>query len=292
MKTNITLNARPLFRALYVLLFMCTAFLAMPRPASAQIYVSQFTPGVVGEYDEKTGEVINASFITGLTGPNEIILKGDDLLIAEVGGVVGKYNAKTGAAISQSFITGTNFVPVGLAVSGEDLFVASAGDGTVGKYNVNTGKAIKLGLITGLPTGPGGDVVFGLGVLGADLFVTNTSANAVVKFNARTGKAIGTPLDLAEPYGIAFHAGKIFVCSTSSDAIAEYTDTGKLVNANFITGLEVPFLITILGDTLFVTEAGLGAVGTYNVKTGAVINLGFVSGLNDPVGIAVKAQSK
>jgi hypothetical protein len=122
--------------------------------------------------------------------------------------------------------------------------------------------------------------------------VTNTSANAVVKFNARTGKAIGTPLDLAEPYGIAFHAGKIFVCSTSSDAIAEYTDTGKLVNANFITGLEVPFLITILGDTLFVTEAGLGAVGTYNVKTGAVINLGFVSGLNDPVGIAVKAQSK
>jgi hypothetical protein len=292
MKTNITLNARPLFRALYVLLFMGTAFLAMPRSASAQIYVSEYTAGVVGEYDEKTGEVINASFITGLSGPNQIILKGDDLLIAEIGGVVGKYNAKTGAAISQSFITGSNFVPVDLALSGEDLFVANAGDGTVGKYNVNTGKAIKLGVITGLPAGQGGNVVFGLGVLGADLFVTNTDANAVIKFNARTGKAIGSPLEVAEPYGIALHGGKIFVSSAISGTIAEYTDTGKLVNATFVTGLNRPFLIAILGETLFVADSGLGAVGKYNAKTGAVINAGFVSGLTDPVGIAVKAQSK
>jgi hypothetical protein len=119
--------------------------------------------------------------------------------------------------------------------------------------------------------------------------VTNTDDNALIKFNARTGKAIGSPVDVAEPYGIAFHGGKIFAGSASSGTIAEYTNTGKLVNANFITGLAMPFQIAIFGDTRFVTEGAAGAVGKYDAKTGAVINAAFVSGLSDPVGVAVKS---
>jgi hypothetical protein len=38
---SITLDAGPLLRALYVLLITCTALLAMPSRAGAQIYVSQ-----------------------------------------------------------------------------------------------------------------------------------------------------------------------------------------------------------------------------------------------------------
>jgi hypothetical protein len=305
MKANNTLNARPLLRAFYVVLVTCTALLAMPKRADAQVYVSQFITGIVSEYDEKTGDVINAGFITGLAGPNVIIRSGDTLFIAEVfnpdpngvGGVVGKYDAKTGSAISQSFITGTDFVPVGLALSGDTLFVASAGvgtiEGTIGKYDAKTGKAIDTSFITGLPAGPVGEVIFGLGLSGDNLFVTNNQDNALIEFNAKTGKAIGSPVDVATPYGIGFYGGKIFVASEESGTIAEYTRTGELINANFITGLGQPFQIAIVGDTLFVADGSAATVGKYDAKTGAAINAAFISGLfTEPVGIAVKAQTK
>ena len=112
----------------------------MQKHVQAQVYISLVGDGVVSEYDEVTGQLINANFITGLSQPNELVLSGEVLFVANRGGSVGKYDAKTGAAISQSFITGTNFQPVGLALSGDDLFVANEADGTVGKYNAQTGK--------------------------------------------------------------------------------------------------------------------------------------------------------
>jgi WD40 repeat protein len=286
MKANITLNARPLLRALYVVLITCTALLAMPKRADAQVYVSLVLAGVVSEYDEKTGEVINASFITGLSGPNELVLAGEDLYIANDGGSVGKYNAKTGAAISQSFITGADLVPVGLALLGDDLFVASA-DGSVGKYNAKTGTAINADFISGLPSGP----VCGLGKLGDILFVAN-NAGTVGKYNDKTGKSLGG-FDVESPYGIAFLGDKLFVGSSSTGTIAEYNaKTLKVINASFITGLSGPWQIAVLDDKLFVTNAGLGTIGEYSAKTGKVINAAFISIPSESVGIAVKAQSK
>jgi hypothetical protein len=41
-----------------------------------------------------------------------------------------------------------------------------------------------------------------------------------------------------------------------------------------------------------VTNGGTGRVGEYNAKTGKVINAAFISVPSEPVGIAVKAQSK
>jgi hypothetical protein len=113
MKTIITSNSRPLRRALfYTLLLGIAALWAMPRSARAQLYVSQFGSG------------------PGNTG------------------IVGEYNTSTGAAIS-SFtpITGLN-ESYGLAVLGNDLFVANIpmppGIFTlqVGEYNATTGVAI------------------------------------------------------------------------------------------------------------------------------------------------------
>ena len=53
-------------RALYPFLFAIAAVWAMPRNAHAQLYV---TSDVVSKYSATTGEVINASFITGLIAP-------------------------------------------------------------------------------------------------------------------------------------------------------------------------------------------------------------------------------
>jgi len=60
----------------------------------------------------------------------------------------------TGAAINGSFIMGLNG-PVGLAVSGNKLFLADFLNGTVGEYDAKTGAAINDSFITGL-TNPSG----------------------------------------------------------------------------------------------------------------------------------------
>jgi WD40 repeat protein len=291
MKANITLNARPLLRALYVVLITCIALLAVPRRADAQVYVSQSESGVVSEYDEKTGEVINANFITGLTEPNELVLSGEVLYVANAGGSVGKYDAKTGAAISQSFIIGTDFAPIGLALSGEDIFVMtvvqSGTDGTVGKYHEKTGKVINASFITGLAPG-------GLGALGDSIFVASYNSSTVGKYSAKTGKLIYNQ-SVAFPYGIAFLGDNLFVGGLTSGTIGKYNaKNGEVIDANFITGLNMPYQIAILDDKLFVVGYGSGTVSEFDAKNGAVINLLFISGLSSgqPAGIAVKAQKK
>jgi hypothetical protein len=60
--------------------------------------------------DEKI--LANASFITELTGPNELVLSGDIIFVANTGGSVPKYGAKTGAVINAAFTSGLTGEPV------------------------------------------------------------------------------------------------------------------------------------------------------------------------------------
>src|SRR5215469_8577530 len=115
MKTIITSNWRPLSRALYPFLIAIAALSAMPRNAHAQLYVIH-SIGDVSEYYAKTGAVINANFITGLSGPADLALLGNTLFVVnENSGTVGQYDATTGAAINASFITGLTRL-LGIAV--------------------------------------------------------------------------------------------------------------------------------------------------------------------------------
>jgi hypothetical protein len=153
MKTTPASNWRPLLRAFYAFLIAFAALWAMPRNACAQLYVINNFGGV-SEYNATTGEVINASFITGLIDPAGLAVKGNTLFVANSGGFVGKYDATTGAAINPGFITGLS-QPFGLALLGNTLFVAnqagrSRGAGTIGTYDATTGAAINASFITGL----------------------------------------------------------------------------------------------------------------------------------------------
>src|SRR5260370_39670180 len=89
----------------------------MPRPARAQLYVTQGgTGGFVSKYNATTGALIKAHFITRLNGPTGLAVSGTDLFVAiETANKVGKYNATTGAAINANFITGLH-TPFGLPV--------------------------------------------------------------------------------------------------------------------------------------------------------------------------------
>ena len=99
---------------------------------------------------------------------------------------VGEYNAITGAAINAQFITGLG--AFGLALSGNDLFVANWNRNSVGEYDATTGAAINANFITGL-NGPAG-----LALSGNDLFVANYGGHGggttVGEYDASTGAAI------------------------------------------------------------------------------------------------------
>jgi hypothetical protein len=78
MKTRIPSNWRPLSRALSAFLIAIAALCAMAENAHAQLYVTNvplFAPGVMSEYDAKTGDVINPNLKTGLNFPEQLVVK-------------------------------------------------------------------------------------------------------------------------------------------------------------------------------------------------------------------------
>ena len=265
MKTNLTSNLRPLLRASYAFPIAIAALWVVPRNAWAQLYVSQplLPPGlfgVVSEYDAKTGGAINASFITGLNEPVGLALLGDKLFVTNSGvSTVGKYDATTGAPINASFITGLK-QPAGLALLGNTLFVANSRAGTVGKYDAATtmGVAINASFITGL-NGPAGLAV----------------------------KRHGDEREHDEGDAKRDH-DTLFVANSGAGTVGEYdAKTGGAINVSFITGLNGPAGLALLGDKLFVANSGANTVGKYDAKTGAPINANFIPGFA-PAGIAVK----
>src|SRR5580704_9675308 len=85
-----------------------------------------------------------------------VTLKAQDLYVSIINfghpDVVGEYGLD-GSTVNASLISGLDS-PNGIAISGDDLFVANAGSGTIGEYTLS-GATVNASLITGLddPTG-------------------------------------------------------------------------------------------------------------------------------------------
>jgi WD40 repeat protein len=76
--------------------------------------------GTIAEYNVNTLKVVNASFITGLSGPWQIAVLDDKLFVANGGdGTIGEYNTKTGKVINAAFISGIPSEIVGIAVKAQ-----------------------------------------------------------------------------------------------------------------------------------------------------------------------------
>jgi hypothetical protein len=120
-----------------------------------------YSGNTVGKYYAATGKAIKASFITGLPSPQGLAISGNTLFVVNEynsvdrvpnSGTVGAYNATTGTPINPinpNVITGLKD-PVGLAISGNTLFVSTGYGNTVGEYNATTGAAINANFIKGL----------------------------------------------------------------------------------------------------------------------------------------------
>jgi len=168
------------------------------------LFVSFAYSNTVGKYNANTGDVLNASFLTDTPGgrPFFLAVSGNNLYVSGNSGNISKYDAMTGATINFSFISGLGSA-LGMAVSGNTLYVASSSTGTVGSYDATTGTPINATLITGL------SYPAGLALAGNDLYVANSNNGvlygSVGVYDAMTGAAINSSLitGLNAPWGIA-----------------------------------------------------------------------------------------
>src|SRR5450759_1108227 len=84
---------------------------------------------------------------------------------------IGEYT-NSGATVNASLVSGLN-EPLGIAVSGSNLFVTNGyggttGAGTIGEYNAITGATVNASLVSGL------NYPVGIAVSGSNLFVTSS----------------------------------------------------------------------------------------------------------------------
>jgi hypothetical protein len=93
-----------------------------------------------------------------------------NIFVTGLNGTIGEYT-NSGAVVNASLITGLS-TPVGIAVSGNFLYVTSRDGGTIGKYTV-TGQTVNPALVTGLSN------PVGIAVSGDNIFVANVDSFSI-----------------------------------------------------------------------------------------------------------------
>src|SRR5208283_3357480 len=136
MKTIITSNSRPLYCALCTLLLGCAALWAMPRNASAQLYVSQIT------FQGHTGWVRSAVFSPDgrrvLTGSDDETAR---LWEAESGKLLVTFQGHTGGVNSAVFSPDGRRVLTASADKTARLWEAES-DKLLGFWDTKSGKLL------------------------------------------------------------------------------------------------------------------------------------------------------
>ena len=186
-------------------LSICVALWAMPETVSGQIYVANAGGGSPGS------------------------------------GTIGEYTT-AGATVNASLVSGLNY-PLGLAVSGGNLFVAGLGD-TIGEYTT-AGATVNATLVSGL------NAPIGLAISGGNIFVANYLGGTIGEYTT-AGATVNASLvsGLNGPHGLAVSGGDIFVANCSdyvsgNGTIGEYTTDGDTVNASLVSGLNAPALLDV-----------------------------------------------
>ncbi|HTU24583.1 MAG TPA: hypothetical protein VMF30_04250, partial [Pirellulales bacterium] len=220
--------------------FASTLISGLNDPASIvvsgnDVFFLNTSEGTISEYTT-AGAVVNASLVSGLTEPAGLALSGNDLFVSESNGTIGEYTT-SGATVNAALISGLS-APGQLVVSGNDLLVAES-NSTIGEYTTS-GALVNASLITGFAD------LISFAISGNDLFVARDS--------------------LGIPFG-----------SDADDigSVSEFTTSGTLVNASFITGLGTPSAIIASGGDLFVIAQGLSEYTT----AGVPVNTQLVPGL-------------
>lgn len=122
------------------------------------------------------------------------------------------------------------------------------------------------------------------------LFVVNGAGTTVGAYDANTGAVINASFisSALPPMSVAVSGNDLFVGywgdsggNGNGRGIARYNaTTGALIDSSFIPGI-APTGMTVLNNTLYVSDAVWDVVRSYNATTGAVINASLFSGINN-----------
>jgi hypothetical protein len=230
--------------------------------AGGDLYITSSSGGTVGQYNATTGATINAAFQTEPGESTGIAVSGSDYYVVGAGTSQAYVNGYTSSG--PAFSDSVGYYPAGVAVLGNNLFVADnanyvAGHGSIEEYNATTGALVDATFITGLFAPEG------ITILGNTMYVVNNAGNTDP--NENTG------------------------------SIGEYNaTTGAAINTSLVTGLYAPVATVVVGNDFYVTSNpnvhgqpgypnNAGVVGEYNATTGATINASLITGFQDPQGI-------
>ena len=209
------------------------------------------------------------------------------------GNTVDAYNISTGTAVNVFSITGVT-QPVGVAVSGNNLFVNYSGTGgnsNIGEYNATTGALISGTFIQ--VTGPAQAMV----VSGTNLYVVydDLGSAAVGVYDVTTGAQIQTlfpTIDTAN--GIAISGTDMYIAGSTggNGTVGVFNaSTGATINASLIS-IPTNYLngIAISGNNLYVSEMIYPGVVVKYTTAGVLVSGSFTPG-EDPFGLAISGNN-
>ena len=121
--------------------------------------------------------LVNPAFITGVNDPQDLVISGDKLFVANVAGQleghgwIGEYSL-SGSTINASLVTGLD-APHAIAVSGTTLFVTNAD--RISEYTTS-GAAVNTTLVSHVTS-------FGIAASGTNLYVVNYDAHSISQYS-------------------------------------------------------------------------------------------------------------
>lgn len=261
------------FRITAATLALCSS-LSVSR---AQLFVTDQNNGTVGEYT--TSGQTNTNALINLSFPSGIAVSGNTLFVASASGTIGSYTT-AGLTNNSALVSGLSFPELGVAVSGTNLYVATAGDGNLGSYSTS-GATINATFITGLSE-PLGQIA----VSGTNLYVIDYGNNRISLYST-SGTALNLNFitGLNEPLGLTLWGTNIYVANAGANTIGLYSTSGTVLNTALISsGLNEPSGITTDGTNLYVANFNGGTVGAYTLA-GATVNTSLIKGFSAPYGI-------
>jgi WD40 repeat protein len=317
MKTIITHIAKPaLRRGLRTFLVGASALwaLAIAAHAAPVLWVSIY-PGAIYTFNSKSGKRVTPSISANapeyMAFSPKIKGYGITLLAINENNGISQYDTKTGALINGNFVAPLNG-PAGMAVSGDNLFVAYSQNGiaTVNEYNAKTGALIKANFIevtTGYPTDnsePAAIAVYDNTILVAYIGrfgPAGQGIDAIGQYNAQTGATMNfTFITLLSTYPAAtmcLAGSNLYVTYFSTQGtggtVSEFdAATGTAINTSLISGL--PYtpagIVVSSSNVLYLSEAA--TVSEYNATNGVAINLDFINlnGVGGPQALLLQGE--
>jgi sugar lactone lactonase YvrE len=241
--------------------------------AQGQIYLTS-VDGDISQYSI-AGNLLNATFVSGLNSPGPITSDGNGNLYVVLGdGSFSKYTSSGSLAYNVSHQGGVLVSPIGITFSGGNLYIPDSGDETVKIFDAATGNGGSV-VGSGLP-----DLTGGVAASANDWFVSMHGGGG-----ATAGKILDEQQGvfasgLNNPHGLAMDSfGNLFVANNGSGTIAEYTASGQLVNSALISGLNSPIGLALDGEGNLFVGCGNGTIGEFTTS-GQTVNADLISGLN------------